>query len=169
MADDKNKQLDQFYNMKAEIARMVGGQFGGYQFTITKRIPTIGFDAANAEHEIIADDVLNQYGNGASLRIFVQDFRICVDGATALTGTQTLKLEDNKAVADTPVEIASLDSDELGANAFLMPHSTGVTLAAAFKKNSGLTAGKGLRLRLSSAGPVAAGSDLIVTVNGVIR
>lgn len=167
--DDKNKQLDQLYNLKAEVARMIGGQFGGYQFTLTKRVPSSAFQAADDVFELIAEDVLNQYGKGVDLKLYVQDFRIAVDGATAWTATQTLSLEDTKAVADTPVQLAVVASAGLTANAYLERSTANVTLADAYKKNSGLSAGKGLRLRLTSAGPVAAGSDLILTVNGVIR
>lgn len=167
--DDKNKQLDQLYNLKAEVARMIGGQFGGYQFTVTRRVPSAGFTAVNSVFELIAEDVLNQYGKGADLKLYVQDFRVKVDGATAWTAAQTLSLEDTKAVADTPVQIAAVASAGLTANAYLERGTANVTLADAYKNNSGLTAGKGLRLRLTSAGPVAAGSDLLVTVSGVIR
>lgn len=164
--NDKNKQLDQQYNMKAEVARMIGGQFGGYPFTFTKRIPSVGFSAVDTAFELLADDVLNQYGAGADLKVYPQDFRLAVDGATAWTAAQTLSLEDTEA---PPVQIATIASAQLTANAALLKDSAGVTLTSAYNKNTGLTKGKGMQLRLTSAGPVAAGSDLLLTISGVIR
>lgn len=165
--NDKNKQLDQQYNMKAEVARMIGGQFGGYPFTFTKRIPSVGFSAVDTAFELLADDVLNQYGKGVDLKVYPQDFRLAVDGATAWTAAQTLSLEDTDETA--PVQIAAIATANLTANAALLKDGAGITLGSAFNKNTGLTKGKGMRLRLTSAGPVAAGSDLILTISGVIR
>jgi hypothetical protein len=164
--NDKNKQLDQQYNMKAEVARLIGGQFGGYPFTFTKRIPSAVFTGVDVAVELLADDVLNQYGAGVDLKVYPQDFRLAVDGATAWTAAQTLSLEDTDAA---PVQIAAIASAQLTANAALSKNSAGVTLAAAYNKNTGLTKGKGIQMRLTSAGPVVAGSDLVLTISGVIR
>lgn len=164
--NDKNKQLDQQYNLKLEVARMIGGQFGGYPFTFTKRIPSSAFQAVEDAVEILADDVLNQYGAGVSLKVYPQDFRLAVDGAVVWTAAQTLSLEDT---ADTPVQIAAIASNSLTANAALLKDGAGITLADAFNKNTGLTAGKGMQVRMTSAGPVAAGSDLLLTISGIIR
>jgi len=164
--DDKNKQLDQQYNMKAEVARIIGGQFGGYQFTFTKRVPATHFTAVDTVFELLADDVLNQYGNGANLKVYPQDLRMAVDGGTAWTGSQTLSIEDT---SDTPVQIASISTSQLTANVALQKTSSGVTLSDAYNKNSGLGYGKGMRMRLTSAGPIVAGSDLLLTISGVIR
>jgi len=164
---DKNKQLDQYYNLKAEVARLIGGQFGGYPFTFTKRIPFSALAAQDSIYEILSDDVLNQYGQGASLKVYLQSIRAMVDGATAWTAGQTIMIEDNKAIGDSPVAIAQIATNDLTANAKLL--ESDFTLQDAFYKNSGATAGKGIRARLTSAGPVAAGSELVLTVSGVIR
>ena len=68
-----------------------------------------------------------------------------VDGATAWTAAQTLSLEDTDAA---PVQIAAIASAQLTANAALSKNSAGVTLAAAYNKNTGLTKGKGIQMRL---------------------
>lgn len=100
-----------------------------------------------------------------SNKVFIRGFLLQVDGGTAWsdsTGT-VVTLQDTAA---SPVVAATFAKAQLGANAILFPHSTGVTLGDPIGLGAGLTAAKGLDIIADSN--FDAGSNIVVTVWGDI-
>lgn len=97
---------------------------------------------------------------------YVTGFSVAVNGSTAWSGGSftALGLTDTNG---TPVSFASVAVAALTSNANVFPHSSNVTLGAAFRLQSGGTAGKGLQAKGDAN--AGAGSDVVVTVRGYYR
>lgn len=92
---------------------------------------------------------------------YMTNFRAKVDGATVWGTTATVKVQDTNG---TPVDFITMAVAALTANAFVKDNTTNVTAEAAYAKNTGGTAGKGIRVIGNANGT---GSDLVVTADFV--
>lgn len=99
---------------------------------------------------------------GSGRKVYVRNFRAKVDGGTNWATTATVKIQDTNG---TPVDFVTMAVAALTGNAFVGPHTANITAEAAFAKNSGGTAGKGLQIKGDANGT---GSNLVVTVDAIV-
>ncbi len=99
-------------------------------------------------------------------KVYVDGFIVNVNGSTAWTDDTGTKIviEDKAA---SPANVCEIAKAQLTGNAVLGMFSTGVTLGAAVKQGTGLTAAKGLQVKADD--DFTAGSDILVTIWGVIK
>ncbi len=97
---------------------------------------------------------------------YVTGFIVSVNGGTAWSGGSftTLALQDSNG---SPVSFASIAAAALTGNSSIFPHTSNVTLGAAYRLQSGGTAGKGVQVKGDAN--AGAGSDAVVTVRGYYR
>lgn len=99
---------------------------------------------------------------GVGRAVFVSNMIATVDGATAWADAATLTVEDTDGNDFLAIARAALTG-----NAVVFPSSANVTRGNAFKLGTGGTEGKGLRL-VTDANEET-GSDVVVTVSGMIK
>jgi hypothetical protein len=99
----------------------------------------------------------------AGRKVYVSDYTATVNGATDWATTANVKIQDTEG---TPVDFVTFTASELDGNEIHKPGTTGDALENAYKLGTGGTAAKGIRVVGNANGT---GSDLVVTVQGVIR
>lgn len=111
-------------------------------------------------------DILTSAEVGAGKKAIITDFDLSVGGTGIWAGTGTVVIVRDKN--SSPVTQISCAKAQLGANAQLGKHSTGVTLAAGVRAGTGATAAKGLELVADGTFETGSPSDITVIVSGII-
>lgn len=86
-----------------------------------------------------------------------------VNGGTLWGTVTSCSIQDSAA---SPVSLVQIPVADLAANAVLGPHSANLVLGSAYSLGTGATLQKGLDIKCNATGT---GSDLVVTVSGVIK
>jgi hypothetical protein len=142
--------------LTAEIAtRLAVHTLAGRLFRKTVTLTSV---AAGTAVHIVTDAQVD-----VAEKVFVTDFLLSVNGATAWTDSTgtVVTLQDTAAVV-----AATFAKAQLTGNAQLGKHSTGVTLGTPMRTGVGLTADKGIDVIADSN--FDAGSDITITVCGFI-
>jgi len=96
-------------------------------------------------------------------KVYLTGFFALVNGGTLWATTATCAIQDTNG---TPVNFVTIPVADLTANATVGPWTALVTFGAAFGAGTGGTTAKGLDIKCNANGT---GSDLIVTVSGIIK
>ncbi len=96
-------------------------------------------------------------------KAYLTNFLMKVNGATAWATTATCSIQDN---ASSPLSFVQVPVAALTANAVVGPHTANLVLGNAYALGTGSTVKKGLSVKCDAVGT---GSDLVVTVSGVIK
>lgn len=128
-------------------------QKDGTPFT---RTVTLTSAAGDTPISIITDSEV-----GDNEKVHVYDFHAKVNGGTVWATIANVKVQDTDAVDFITMLVAALT-----ANAFVGLFTSNITPESALELNSGGTLGKGLQVVANATGT---GSDLVITVSGVVK
>lgn len=133
----------------------IKGLYDAQYFT---RTVTLTSAAAATAINLVADSEVE-----VGKKIYVLDFIARINGATNWATVANVFLEDTNA---SPIIPVTFPVAVLLANTTLFKSSAGITLAAALLLGTGCNDGNGLQIVGNANGT---GSDLVITVTGVIK
>lgn len=154
--NDKKYLDNPIIDTEVELRRIISD---GIPFTKTVKISATAADVAI---DILPKSLVEQIGEG--LKVFIDNFRLVVNGSTAWSGGTLTKLTIKDSGGKDMIDVAIA---ALTGNALLVPGSADVTELDPYLLNEGTDAGEGIQIVGDNA--AGAGDDVYVSITGRIQ